>query len=46
MLNDISAVPTWEKVAQGLVKMFQAEVLGKLPVVKHIHFGSIFSLEK
>ena len=43
MLNDISAVPNWEKVNQGLMKMFQAEVLGKLPVIKHLKFGSLLN---
>jgi len=43
ILNDISAVPNWEKVSQGLMKMFQAEVIGKLPVIKHLKFGSILS---
>eukprot|EP00350_Pseudokeronopsis_sp_OXSARD2_P003019 CAMPEP_0170556942 /NCGR_PEP_ID=MMETSP0211-20121228/19076_1 /TAXON_ID=311385 /ORGANISM="Pseudokeronopsis sp., Strain OXSARD2" /LENGTH=69 /DNA_ID=CAMNT_0010867575 /DNA_START=694 /DNA_END=903 /DNA_ORIENTATION=- len=41
MLNDISGVPTWEKVSQGLMKMFYAEVIGKLPVIKHLKFGSL-----
>ena len=43
MLNDISGVPSWEKVATGLLKMFQAEVAGKLPVIKHLRFGSLVS---
>jgi hypothetical protein len=41
MLNDISGVPNWGKVTQGLLKMFQAEVIGKHPVIKHLKFGSI-----
>ena len=41
MLNDISAVPSWNKVAQGLMKMFNAEVIGKHPVIKHTKFGSL-----
>lgn len=41
MLNDISAVPSWEKVNQGLLKMYNAEVLGKHPVIKHLKFGSL-----
>mmetsp|Transcript_12795 Transcript_12795/g.21643 ORF Transcript_12795/g.21643 Transcript_12795/m.21643 type:complete len:131 (+) Transcript_12795:608-1000(+) len=45
MLNDISGVPHWEKVSQGMYKMFNAEVLGKLPVIKHLKFGSILSFK-
>ncbi len=43
MLNDISAVPSWDKVSQGLLKMFMAEVIGKHPVIKHLKFGSILA---
>jgi hypothetical protein len=41
MLNDISAVPSWDKVTQGLQKMFAAEVIGKHPVIKHLKQGSL-----
>ena len=40
-LNDISAVPSWRKVAEGMVKMYQGEVLNKHPVIKHFKFGSL-----
>eukprot|EP01135_Chromosphaera_perkinsii_P012439 Nk52_evm50s2657 gene=Nk52_evmTU50s2657 len=41
-LNDISAVPNWEKVNGGLMKMFKVEVIGKFPVVQHFLMGSLF----
>ena len=45
-LWNVSGVPTWEKVYQGLVKMYRAEVLSKFPVIQHVFFGSIFTLEE
>eukprot|EP00128_Syssomonas_multiformis_P005559 Colp12_sorted_trinity150504_noHs@28437 len=44
ILYDISGVPTWEKINSGLIKMYQAEVLDKLPVIQHFMFGNILSL--
>jgi len=41
MLNDISGVPNWDKVAHGMFKMYNVEVLGKVPVLQHLKFGSI-----
>ena len=42
MLNDISHLPTWSKVANGLLKLYEGEVLDKRQVVQHFVFGNIF----
>mmetsp|Transcript_95008 Transcript_95008/g.164992 ORF Transcript_95008/g.164992 Transcript_95008/m.164992 type:complete len:422 (+) Transcript_95008:27-1292(+) len=39
MLYDITAVPTWQRIHSGLVRMYRAEVLGKHPVIQHFLFG-------
>lgn len=44
-LWNISGVPLWSKVNSGLLKMYKAEVLAKFPVVQHVLFGSLLTLE-
>ncbi|KAK3945636.1 Serine/threonine-protein phosphatase 2A activator 1 [Diplogelasinospora grovesii] len=46
MLFDISGITDgWGKVNKGMLKMYDAEVLHKFPVVQHFPFGSLFSWE-
>jgi hypothetical protein len=41
MLDDISNLADWHKVHNGLLRLFEGEVLGKLPVVQHLYLGEL-----
>lgn len=47
ILFDISGIKDgWGKINKGLIKMYDAEVLAKFPVVQHFPFGSLLRWEK
>ncbi|KAG4431701.1 Serine/threonine-protein phosphatase 2A activator 1 [Cadophora sp. M221] len=47
ILFDISGIRSgWGKINKGMIKMYNAEVLSKFPVVQHFPFGSLFSWDQ
>jgi serine/threonine-protein phosphatase 2A activator len=40
MLYNISGIDEWSRIAAGMMKMFDAEVLSKYNVVQHLLFGT------
>jgi len=44
-LDSVANVIHWEKVNQGMMKMYKGEVLGKFPVMQHFKFGSLIPFE-
>ncbi|XP_057656005.1 serine/threonine-protein phosphatase 2A activator-like [Diorhabda carinulata] len=44
-LWSISAVSSWTNINEGLLKMYKDEVLSRFPLVQHIYFGSLFTLD-
>lgn len=43
-LWSISGVQSWVKINAGLVRMYQKEILSKFPVIQHVLFGSLLTL--
>jgi serine/threonine-protein phosphatase 2A activator len=41
ILYDVSNIKTWEKILKGMIKMYDAEVFGKFPVIQHFYFGGV-----
>jgi serine/threonine-protein phosphatase 2A activator len=47
ILFNISGIKDgWGKINKGMLKMYDAEVLGKFPVVQHFPFGQFFKWER
>ena len=45
MLSDISQLPAWGRVTAGMLRMYEAEVLGKLPIAQHFQFATLLQFD-
>ena len=45
MLSDIAQLPSWARVTQGMLRMYEAEVLDKLPIAQHFLFGKLLRFD-
>lgn len=46
MLYQISQTLSWNKANKGLYRMYNDEVLTKYPIIQHVLFGSILTLQQ
>lgn len=46
MLNDITICRSWDQVNQGLMKMYNGEVLGKFAVIQHFIYTPFLSIQQ
>eukprot|EP00494_Astrolonche_serrata_P018876 UN19072 len=44
-LYSLIKVPSWNKITDGMLKMYIAEVLMKFPVIQRFYFGSLLTIE-
>ena len=42
VLYNVSGVEQWSKIAVGMMKMYEGEVLGKINITQHLLFGEHF----
>ena len=45
ILESITTAKNWEKIAKGLVKMYEDDVLKRYVIIQHFYFGSVLLLE-
>lgn len=46
LLYDLTALPDWERINKGMIRMYQEEVLHKFPVVQHFEFSHWLPMAK